>query len=275
MNDYTTSAYLASKSLTQTFSNSFSSAINYFDSSIRQEIYNIYGLVRVADEIVDTYQDKDSAKLLSGLEQDVYACIKRQFSPNIIVHSFCRTARKYGFNEELISPFFESMRMDLTMNRFSRKQYEIYIYGSAEVVGLMCLKIFTHNYRHKYNELSTGAKALGSAFQKVNFLRDIKEDYEVRSRYYFPISNYEQFDDKTKESIVNEIMGDFEVASEYINQLPVNSINATRLAYEYYYQLLNKINDTPASELKRRRIGLSKIAKLKLYLSFKAKPNAK
>ena len=269
MDDYLKSAQLASKVVTQTFSTSFSSAITLFSESIRQDIYNIYGLVRVADEIVDSYQGDEAEDILNQLEQEVYQSIKRGFSANVIVQSFCITANRYSIDKSLIEPFFSSMRMDLTIKTFSKEEYKNYIYGSAEVVGLMCLKVFVDGEDKEFNNLKEGVCALGSAFQKVNFLRDIKDDYNTRGRYYFPVGSFENFSEQIKSSIIDDIEKDFKVAQEAIEKLPKNARFATRLAFDYYNQLLSKLKITPADEIKNTRISVSKTTKLKILMRVK------
>lgn len=269
-NDYTTSAERASKTLTRTFSSSFSSAITLFDASIQQDIYNIYGLVRIADEIVDTYQGHDAGVLLDELEIEVYNAIKRGFSANIIVQAFIETARSFGISQDLIAPFFTSMRMDLEPVIYDQKTYEQYIYGSAEVVGLMCLRVFVAGDQNAYEQLVAGARALGAAFQKVNFLRDIKDDYDSRGRYYFPYGSYQHFDDATKNRIIADIEQDFTVAEAYIKQLPTSARSATRLAYDYYWALLKELSVHSAAEIAAKRFSVKKQVKMKLLLKAKA-----
>lgn len=275
MEDYIKSSELASKDVTETFSTSFSSAITLFSKSIRQDIYNIYGLVRIADEIVDSYQGDEAEVILNQLEQEVYQSISRGFSANVIVQSFCITASKYSIDKSLIEPFFLSMRMDLTKKTFSKNEFKTYIYGSAEVVGLMCLKVFVDGEDKEFNNLKEGACALGAAFQKVNFLRDIKDDHDTRGRYYFPLGSFEKFDGKVKSAIIDDIENDFKVARVAIEMLPKNARFATRLAYDYYSQLLTKLKDTPVDEIKNSRISVSKKVKLKLLMRAKLAKHVK
>lgn len=273
MTDYDIASEGSSKVVTETFSTSFSSAITLMSKDIRQDIYNIYGLVRIADEIVDTYQGKDAGKLLNDLEADVYATLKIGFSANIIVHAFALTANKYNIGKDLIKPFFHSMRMDLTKKAYTQKEYREYIYGSAEVVGLMCLKVYVGGDQKEYKKLEKGASALGSAFQKVNFLRDVKDDYETRGRFYFPGLKLGDFNDSSKAEIIKDIEKDFKVAKASIAHLPKNSRFATALAYDYYQELLKELKKKSAAELLQRRISVSKATKLKLLA--KAKLRAK
>lgn len=266
MEDYINSSKLASKHVTKTFSNSFSNAITLFDKSIRQDIYNIYGLVRIADEIVDTYQGEDAEEILDSLEKEVYDSLVREFSSNVIVYSFVTTANRFKIDKSLIKPFFDSMRMDLTKKSFTQKEYKKYIYGSSEVVGLMCLKVFIDGNNDEYIRLRSSASALGSAFQKVNFLRDLKDDFETRGRYYFPVGSYKDFNSQIKSNIVKEIEDDFASALSGINKLPKNSRLATRLAFNYYTTLLSKLKRASADQIKSKRLRVSRFTKLKLLV---------
>ncbi len=272
LHDYTISARQASKVVTQTFSSSFSSAITLFGTDIRQHIYNIYGLVRVTDEVVDTYKGPDAKKVLDDFELEVYAALKRGFSANIIIHAFIETAVAYQIKKDLIEPFFVSMRMDLKPVRFTQKTYDDYIYGSAEVVGLMCLRVFVQGDEEQYHALSDGAKALGAAFQKVNFLRDIHDDYVVRNRYYFPYGSFETFNDKLKDQILADIQQDFNNAQTYIEKLPKSARRATRLAYQYYEALLHELAKKPASSIASERVRVSSYKKASLLIRAKVLP---
>lgn len=269
MEEYTRSSELASRLVTQTFSTSFSSAIKLFSKTIQQDIYNIYGLVRVADEIIDTYRGPQAARLLDELEQEVYRTLKLSFSANIIVHAFCGTAQKFSIGKELIKPFFQSMRMDLTKKSFTATEYQQYIYGSAEVVGLMCLKVFVAGDQARYKSLRSGAAALGSAFQKVNFLRDIRDDYNTRGRYYFPVGSFQTFDEAIKNTIVRDIEADFKAARAAISQLPATARFATALSYDYYAKLLAQLKKTPAQAILNSRVSVSPRTKLMLLLKMK------
>lgn len=271
MDTYTLGAEEASKVVTEAFSHSFSSAIELLDTEIRQDIYNIYGLVRVADEIVDSYRGEDIEKMLSDLEEELYKTLERKFSANIIVHAFCNTALRYNIKKELIEPFFTSMKMDLSSSPYTEERYKTYIHGSAEVVGLMCLKVFTFNNSALYEQLKQGAISLGAAYQKVNFLRDIKDDYDKRGRFYFPYTTYEDFDDDMKSKIVENIVQDFKAAEEATANLPSSSRFATRLSYDYYLMLLRKLEATPAAVLKQERISLNKWVKLRYLVRARAK----
>lgn len=265
---YEKTSYELAQKLTTNYSTSFSLSSRLFDTSIRRHIYAIYGLVRVADEIVDTYQGKDADVLLNELEAHVYQQLKSDtpFSPNPIVHAFVLTAHKFAINRALIAPFFQSMRTDLTETSFTKEAYEEYIYGSAEVIGLMCLKVFTRGDRSSYKKLEKGAAALGSAYQKVNFLRDMKADYDERGRCYFPGVTFPNFNDTQKQSLEAEIEQEFLIAKDYIAQLPQAARRAVSTSYEYYWELLITIKKASAEDIKSRRLRVPSSKKLSIYL---------
>lgn len=242
--------------LTRRYSTSFSSAARLFATDIRKHIYNIYALVRIADEIVDTYQGKDRLRLLDDLEGEVSQAQVRGYSANPIVHAYVLTSNRFGISDELTGPFFESMRMDTRDLKFTKKQYASYIYGSAEVVGLMCLRVFCEGDDKSYDLLKEGARKLGSAYQKVNFLRDIAADHDTLHRYYFPGSSYASFNDEVKREIVTDIQQDFAAAEPYIRQLPKGARRAVTLSYRYYAGLLGKLERTPAATIKAKRVRL-------------------
>jgi len=262
---YTAASYKASKLITNEYSTSFGLSIRLFETSLRPHIYAIYGLVRIADEIVDTYKGEDRLQLLDDLEAHLKSALVSGYSPNPIVHAFVTTARYYDITDTLIAPFFTSMRMDITPLKFDRKLYDTYIYGSAEVVGLMCLKVFTAD-ANQYDKLQKGACHLGAAYQKVNFLRDIAADAEGLGRWYFPTGSFETFDEKTKATVIRDIEKDFAIASKTIAQLPASSRKAVELSYQYYSQLLKQIKLTPAASLKKKRIRVSDLQKTALFL---------
>ena len=264
MDLYSEVSYDVSKLVTQRYSTSFSMSTRLFDEKIRPAIYAVYGLVRIADEIVDSYRGDDAKELLSRLEQDSYRAIKRGYDTNPIIHSFAVSAKQYGIDKELIEPFFKSMAMDLEPAEYTDTLYEQYIYGSAEVVGLMCLRVFCEGDAQKYTVLAPGARALGSAYQKVNFLRDIAADYKELGRLYFPGVHFETFDDGVKHAIITDIEKDFVVAREYISQLPHNSQKAVSLSYLYYSRLLIELTKTPAVSLKKQRVRIATVRKLVL-----------
>lgn len=264
---YDSTASKLSRVLTNRYSSSFSASSLLFDKSIRPHIYAIYGLTRIADEIVDTYTGADKKQLLDGLENEVYSSIKRGYSPNPIVHAFSLTARKYGISKELIRPFFSSMRSDINPpKRFTDIQYREYIVGSAEVVGLMCLHVFTNGDDTIYSQLKSGASSLGSAYQKVNFLRDLADDYNRLSRVYFPGVDYESFNDHTKRAIEADIENDFAFARLAIKQLPRSSKRAVEASYTIYYRLFTKLKQTSAETIKRQRVRISNPHKLLLII---------
>ena len=255
-----------SRLITKRYSTSFSIATMLFGRNIRSHIYNIYGIVRVADEIVDTYNGKDTAELLDDFENEVEQALPRRYSTNPVIQAFVDTASKFNIGEDLIKPFFNSMRLDTKKKRYNQKEYEDYIYGSAEVVGLMCLRVFCFGNEDEYKKLVPGARALGSAFQKVNFLRDLASDKNSLERYYFPVGDFIDFDEKTKQQIIEDIESDFELAKDAISQLPTNSRVAVTVAYRYYLELLKKIKDTPASRLKMDRIRISDPKKISILV---------
>lgn len=256
----------ASKYLTTQYSTSFGTASRLFPDDIRQHIYNIYGLVRIADEIVDTYEGKDALAVLDALEKEVYEALKRNYSANIIVQSFVHTANTFGINKDLIAPFFASMRIDSPDYAYKTQEYAKYIYGSAEVVGLMCLKVFCKGDKAQYKQLEPGARALGSAFQKVNFLRDLKDDYERLGRYYFPVGSYDDFDEATKAQIISDIQKDFSIAKDAIDRLPHAAKLPVTVAYQYYARLLTKLDHATAEQINQERIRIPNYIKLWLLI---------
>lgn len=261
---YTATSYELSRLLTIRYSTSFSTSSKLFSAHIRPHIYAIYGLVRIADEIVDTYQGADAASKLDALEAEVDEAMRVQYSTNPIVHSFALTAVSYGIEKDLITPFFESMRTDLTAKTFSKKAYKTYIYGSAEVIGLMCLKVFCEQDDNLYASLEKGASALGAAYQKVNFLRDIASDHQERGRVYFPGVTFESFSEEDKLAIIEDIEADFTAAAPALEKLPANAKSAVSLSAAYYTELLNALRLTPAALIKVKRVRVSDSKKFKL-----------
>lgn len=266
MDLYTKTSYELSRRLTLNYSTSFGQSTKLFSKDIQDDIFAIYGLVRIADEIVDTYEGSNKANLLTQLEKEVFSAIQNSYSPNPIVHSFALTAKRYGITDTLITPFFESMRMDLRPMKYSKTTYEAYIYGSAEVIGLMCLKVFCVNDPSAYKRLTAEAKALGSAYQKVNFLRDFGSDYQERHRIYFPEVTFENFDEATKNAIIKDIKMDFKKAKPALTKLPESARKAVTLSYSYYSQLLTVLENTPAEVIKTDRVRVSDFEKVKLFL---------
>ena len=270
MNDpiqlYDKTALDCSEKITKNYSTSFSLGIRSLSRDIHKPIYAIYGFVRFADEIVDTFHHHDKETILSVFKKDTENAIREKFSTNPVLHSFQIIVNKYNIDKELIDAFLKSMHMDISKTTFSASEYKEYIYGSAEVVGLMCLKVFCAN-EEKYIELKYYALSLGSAFQKINFLRDIQSDHEERGRVYFPSVDFHNFTDKDKESIEKDIKIDFDKALIGIKKLPKNAKGGVYLAYTYYIGLFNKIKNTPASLLSKSRIRISNFYKFILYLS--------
>lgn len=263
---YDNVAYENSRHLTLRYSTSFSISSRFFSKDLQPHIYAIYGLVRIADEIVDTYKGPDAAKLLDDLEQTTYDSIKSGYNTNPIVHAFALTARAYGINDTLIAPFFYSMRMDLEPQNYSPANYKKYIHGSAEVVGLICLRVFCNGNNTKYDQLAPGAAALGSAYQKVNFLRDLAADYKELGRLYFPGLTFDAFDDTAKQQIVDDIKSDFALALPALRRLPASCRKATLISYVYYNELLQKLERTPAATIKTTRIRVPSRRKLGLII---------
>ena len=255
-----------SELITKRYSTSFSLGINTLHKSIHEHIYNIYGFVRFADEIVDTFHDLDKEKILNQFEIDTFESIKNKFSTNPMLHSFQMVVNKFNIEKNHIRAFLKSMRMDLTMKSFSEQEYKDYIYGSAEVVGLMCLKVFCDN-EEKYKSLEPYAISLGSAFQKINFLRDIKSDYEERGRIYFPRVDYNSFSNVEKIEIEDEIEKDFNHALIGIKKLPRVARSGVYLSYNYYRELLNKIKLLDSERIMTERIRVSNFKKFIIFLS--------
>lgn len=250
-------AFEAAELVTERYSTSFSLACKLFSPPMRRDIYGIYGLVRLADEIVDSYRGDDQLSILNGLEADSYASLKTGYSSNLIVHAFTDVARRNGIDSELIKPFFASMRKDIVQTSYSSTELEDYIYGSAEVVGLMCLRVFVAGDEARYSKLKPGAQALGAAFQKVNFLRDLASDHNQLGRNYFTGVDWDNFDNSAKVAIEQAILADFALAAIAIAELPREARPAVLAAYHYYRELLSRIQHTGASSLKSRRLRVS------------------
>ncbi len=265
-NQYSEVSQAINAIITKQYSTSFSVAIRLLDKSIRTDIYNIYGYVRVADELVDTLRPKDSLRMLKDFNIETTQAIKVGVSLNPVIHAFAQTVIKYQIDYSLIQAFINSMTMDISKKSYNKKQYKDYIYGSAEVVGLMCLMVFLGGNKTKYKKLTLGAKALGSAFQKVNFLRDLNIDNQELGRIYFPNIDIENFQSDQKKQIEQEILADFKIAQSTIYQLPYSSRYGVLLAYWYYRLLLRKIQKTSAQVLKEKRVRVSDITKLLLYI---------
>lgn len=233
--------------------------------SIRQDIYNIYGFVRFADEIVDSFHNYDKEMLFNRFESSLEEALVDRISLNPILNTFQATVHKFNIDKNLIDIFMASMRQDLTKQVYTTtEEFDDYIYGSADVVGLMCLKVFVKGDAEKYNELKYGAMNLGTAFQKVNFLRDLKEDFENLNRCYFPNTNLNTLDEVSKEHIIQEIEGNFSKGYQGILQLPHDSKLGVFVAYRYYKRLLKKLQQTPADEIKNVRIRVPNAEKIGL-----------
>ncbi len=257
----------SSKLITQRYSTSFSLGIRVFDKRFRNPIYAIYGFVRFADEIVDTFHDYPKAELLSRFWKDTYVAIEEGISLNPVLQSFQEVVNKYNIERELIDAFLRSMEMDLHENTYDQAGYEEYIYGSAEVVGLMCLRVFCEGDNEKYESLKDSARSLGSAFQKVNFLRDLKSDFDDRGRVYFPGVDFTEFTADAKAQIEADIRRDFDHAYQGIIRLPEGARFGVYLAYVYYLNLLKKIKQSPAHRVAEERIRVNDGRKMVLLFS--------
>jgi 15-cis-phytoene synthase len=259
-------SYDCSKAITIKYSTSFSSAIKLLHADLRTPIFNIYGFVRLADEIVDTFHQYDKSELLQQCKQETFSAIKKGLSLNPILHAFQQTVNLYKIDLELIHAFFRSMESDLTANAYDRQGYEEYIYGSAEVVGLMCLYVFCEGDQALYNKLEQPARALGAAFQKVNFLRDIKADYHDLSRMYFPGCNFHNFTHADKLQIEADIENDFQQAYTGILQLPIKARFGVYVAFKYYYSLFKKIKSAAPAHILQKRIRIANYHKALIVL---------
>lgn len=264
-----------SRLVTKSYSTSFSLAVNMLSPKIRADIYNIYGFVRFADEIVDTFHDYDKKELMAQFENDYYSAQKAGISLNPILNSFQQTVKKYNIEDHMVQAFLKSMKADLTKTEYqTQEEYAEYIYGSADVVGLMCLKVFVNGDEQKYNELKDAAMRLGSAFQKVNFLRDLKDDFELLNRSYFPNIDLGKLNAESKKLIVDEIEADFDYAYKHgILKLPVEAKFGVYMAYRYYRRLLKKLKSVPSEKIMDTRIRISDPMKINLlarsYVKYK------
>jgi 15-cis-phytoene synthase len=251
-----------SKITTKKYSTSFASAIRLLHRDLRSPIYNIYGLVRFADEIVDTFHDYPKPELLREFRKETFLAMERGISLNPILNSFQATAKQYRIDPVLIDDFFDSMEMDLGNHVYDEAGYRKYIYGSAEVVGLMCLQVFCEGCREEYEKLKPYAQALGAAFQKVNFLRDIKSDFQELERVYFPGVDFLHFQQPAKELIEKDIERDFSVALQGIIRLPVKARFGVYVAYRYYHSLFTKIRSVQPEQILHVRVRLPNYQKL-------------
>ncbi|MDF1549142.1 MAG: phytoene/squalene synthase family protein [Bacteroidales bacterium] len=259
---YHTTSSNISKLITRSYSTSFSIAVSTLQPKIRADIYNIYGFVRLADEIVDTFQEHRKAELLYRFEAQFYQAYYEGISLNPVLHAFVRTVKKYDISLDLVDDFIESMKMDLGKVLYSKKNYDKYIHGSANVVGLMCLYVFVEGDLEKYEKLKKPAMMLGSAFQKVNFLRDLKDDIHLLDRQYFPGFNSNNFSDEIKKQIVAEIENEFADAFQGVKRLPVNSRLAVYIAYKYYRLLLRKLKRTSSKKILTQRVRVPNYQKM-------------
>jgi len=263
VDQYTDFSYQTAERLTRSYSTSFGQSSLLFDATVRKHIYAIYGLVRIADEIVDTYKGKDAAKLLKDFEAHTFQALKSGYSTNPLIHAFALTAKEFGIGRDLIRPFFKSMRMDLKEIPYTQHLYEQYIYGSAEVIGLMCLKVFC--LEEDYKQLESGARALGAAYQKVNFLRDIASDYHDRGRVYFPGVSFDSFTDRQKQRIEKDIERDLARAQQALKQLPKSARTAVAVSYAYYSELLKRIKKQNATYITTHRVRVPGYKKAQLF----------
>ena len=245
-----------SRITTERYSTSFSSAIRLLHKDLRGPIYDIYGLVRFADEIVDTFHGFDKACLLADFKRETYDAVQKGISLNPILHSFQLTVNKYNIDLALVEAFFKSMEFDLDKASYDANGYAEYIYGSAEVVGLMCLFVFCDGNREEYEKLKPSAQSLGAAFQKVNFLRDVKADYQQLNRVYFPGVDFRDFTHKMKAEIEADIQKDFDAAYVGITQLPLKARFGVYLAYKYYLSLFKKIKAVRPQRILEERIRI-------------------
>jgi phytoene/squalene synthetase len=255
------------KITTRTYSTSFSLGIHFLNSRLHDAIYSIYGFVRLADEIVDSFEGYDQKYLLQKFKQDTYEAIEARISCNPVLNAFQKAVYSYDINLHLVETFLKSMEMDLQKQFYTAEKYEEYILGSAEVVGLMCLHVFTEGDKHMYEELKPYAMKLGAAFQKVNFLRDMKDDYQVLGRIYFPGVDIAGFTVQAKKQIEEDIEQDFAIALQGIKKLPRSSKGGVYLSYVYYRSLFNKIKKLRAHQVLQKRIRISNSKKLHLMVN--------
>ena len=273
---FDTTSFKCSKLVTKNYSTSFSLAVYMLSPNIRGAIYSIYGFVRFADEIVDSFHDYDKEKLINDFEKEYYKAIEMGISLNPILNSFQHTVKQYNITDDLVQAFLKSMKLDLVKSTYNTQtEYEDYIYGSADVVGLMCLKVFVNGKTEKYEQLKYEAMRLGSAFQKVNFLRDLKDDNLVLNRNYFPGVDLNTFDENSKTAIINEIEEDFRIAYQGIVKLPIEAQFGVYTAFVYYKKLLKKLKNTPSNQIGNSRIRVSNYTKAGLlaqsFVTYKLK----
>jgi len=262
---FDTVSFACSVKVTKAYSTSFSSAVKMLAPSIRQDIYNIYGFVRFADEIVDSFHEYNKEVLFEKFENELEDAIQNKISLNPILNSFQHTVNKHNISQDLIDAFMKSMKLDLVKQEYkTTEEYHEYIYGSADVVGLMCLMVFVNGDEKKYEELKASAMKLGSAFQKVNFLRDLKADFEGLNRTYFPNTDLNKLTETSKKEIIEDIEADFKMAYEGILRLPIEAKFGVYTAYRYYKRLLKRLKTTPSTEIKNTRIRVPDYEKAEL-----------
>lgn len=271
---FDTVSFECSRTVTKSYSTSFSAAVKMLAPKIRQDIYNIYGFVRFADEIVDSFHDYNKKELFDLFEKDLAAALQNKISLNPILNSFQNTVHKFNIPETMIAAFMKSMKLDLHKTTYqSLEEYNDYIYGSADVVGLICLKVFVDGDQKMFDDLKHSAMRLGSAFQKVNFLRDLKADYEDLNRTYFPNTDLSKLDETSKNEIIKEIEADFAAGFQGIVNLPLEAKFGVYTAYIYYKKLLSKLKKTPSLEIKNTRIRVPDYQKFGLlarcYVSYR------
>jgi phytoene synthase len=272
--NFDTISFDCSRNVTKTYSTSFSAAVKMLAPNIRQDIYNIYGFVRFADEIVDTFHDFNKEELFEMFEKDLLSALENKISLNPILNSFQYTVHRYSIPMSMINAFMNSMRLDLHKSEYKTvDEYNEYIYGSADVVGLMCLKVFVNGNDTQFQELELSAMRLGSAFQKVNFLRDLKADFEDLNRTYFPNTDLSKLDEHSKNEIIAEIEADFAAGFEGILKLPLEAKFGVYTAFVYYKKLLSKLKKTPSTEIKNTRIRVADYQKIgllaKCYVNYR------
>ena len=257
-------SYECSKYTTKLYSTSFSFGIKALNKKIHEPIYNIYGFVRLADEIVDSFHEYNKKDLFFKFKEDTISSIEQKISLNPILNSFQKTVHEFNIDWDLIETFLNSMEMDLNDQIYDEEKYNLYILGSAEVVGLMCLKVFVDGDNQKYQDLTSFACSLGSAFQKVNFLRDLASDYNELGRIYFPNINFQSFNQENKTLIEQDISQDFKNALIGIKKLPKSSRLGVYIAYTYYLKLLDKISKLSANKIKNKRVRINNLHKFQI-----------
>ena len=270
---FNTVSFMASKMATEAYSTSFSSGIRLLHQRFQNAVYGVYGFVRFADEIVDTLHEYDKEELMRNFRRDTVEAIEKRISLNPILNAFQMVYHQYNFDFELVDRFLISMEMDLQKKEYDRAGYEAYILGSAEVVGLMCLRVFTECNEEQYKKLTPSAMRLGAAFQKINFLRDMKDDFNGLGRAYFPGLDFDRFDDEMKARIEGEIELDFDVAYKGILMLPKDARLGVLIAYAYYRRLFTKIRSIPSHRIMEERIRIPNSSKYALLMTCYIKNN--